>query len=193
MSPYAVEDAAIFAAMPDALRQNLSDALQDKLDERVLNRTGNGLLDFGTDPTAPGAATDYAGYSDAMFEAVDGTYANTIGQVRMLVGSSIYAHMGKTYRNANSVDSALDVLTRQSAGVRVSGNVPAYANNRQEAVVVKGPARRNCVAAVWDGVQIFEDMYSRAQEGERRLYGVMLYDFSITRTAGYVRHAFRNA
>lgn len=196
---YQREKAAVFAMMPDALRANLSDALQDKLDERILNRApvanGNpgGLLQFGTDPTAPTAETTYALYSSAMFGAVDGIYANMISDVRMLVGSAIYAHAAETYRNNNAPESALEVLARQSGGVRVSGNVPAYAGNLQEALVVKGGPRRNCVAAVWDGVTLFEDQISRAQEGEVRLYAVALYDFSITRTAGYDRARFRNS
>ncbi len=112
---YTVE-AAVFATMPDALRQNLNDALQNELDKKILVRTSDGLLDFGTDPDTPASASNYAAYSDAMFEAVDGLYANMIGDTRMLVGSSIYAHMGKTYCNANAPDSGLEVLARQYGG-----------------------------------------------------------------------------
>ena len=190
---YQREKAAMFAMMPNALRQNLSESIQDKLDERILNRTGDGLLDFGTDPANPSAESTYSEYSSAMFAAVDGTYANMIGDVRMLLGSSIYAHMAETYRGNNAAESILEILNRQSGGIRVSGNVAAYANNRQEAVVIKGGPRRNCVAALWDGVALFEDQVSRAEEGEIQLYAVGLYDFAVTRETGYVRHRFRNS
>ena len=89
--------------------------------------------------------------------------------------------------------SVLNVLQGESGGIRVSGNVPGYASNRQDAVVIKGPARRNCVAALWNGVEIFPDPYSRANEGEIRLYVVGLFDFAITREDGYKRYRFRNA
>ena len=70
---------------------------------------------------------------------------------------------------------------------------PAYASNFQDALVVKGVARRNCVASVWDGIQLIPDAITRATQGEVKITAVMLYDFSVLRTAGYNRHRFRNA
>ena len=190
---YSVEDAATFPSVDSALRAELTAALQDKLDERVLNLTDAGLLQFGTDPTGPAAASGYADYIKAMYGGVDGKFSGEIGDVRMLVGHATYSHMSSVYRADQSTMSALDVLSEKSGGVRVGGNVPAYASNRQDAVVVKGTGRRNAVVALWGGVEILPDPYSRAEEGERRLYGVMLYAFKILRDAGFSRARFRNS
>ena len=193
---FQIEDAAVFAYMPDALRQNLSDALSSELDKQILNRGTDGLLKFGTDPTTPSAATTAAQYLASAYQGVDGLYANMVSEVRMLVGAGaggVYPHLGSSpVATATDVNVA-EKLSQVSGGVRVSGHVPAYASNHQDALVIKGPARRNCVSALWQGVSLIEDRITRADEGEVKLTAVMLYDFAILRTAGYNRHRFRTS
>ena len=82
---YAVDDAAAFALMPEALRQNLGDALASALDKQILTRTGDGLLDFGSDLSTPKAATTVARYlaltdRGRSVNAVDRTAAHGVGQ-----------------------------------------------------------------------------------------------------------------
>ena len=60
---YSREDRARFAGMDAALRQNLSDALSSGLDKIVIAKTDSGLIDFGTDPTAPGTKAKFDGLS----------------------------------------------------------------------------------------------------------------------------------
>ena len=159
---YQREDAAVFANLDSALRMNLRDALQDDLDDFILNKTNAGLLHFGSNPAAtPTAETTGAAYLAAMYAGVDGTYAQSIAQVRMIVGSEIYAHMAAQVPSGRD-DSALDILTARSGGIRVSGNVAAYSQNRQDAVIIKGMGRVNAVAPVWQGIQIFQDEFTRA-------------------------------
>ena len=43
------------------------------------------------------------------------------------------------------------------------------------------------------GMELFEDVSSRAAEGEVRLYGVQLHDFAVLRPSAFVRHRFRNS
>ena len=93
--------------------------------------------------------------------ASTGKYANSISEVRMLLGSTIYAQMGGTLVATTTDVSVAEKMERILGGVRVSGHVPDYAANKQDALVVKGPPRRNTVAALWDGVQIFEDNVSQ--------------------------------
>ena len=192
---YQLEDAAVMAYLDGALRQNLSDALQAELDKQILRRS-DGLLGFGTNPSTPGAETTAAQYLAAIYDAVDGIYAQDAAAIRMLVGSGangVYAHMGGTFRGNSAADNIATLIGRLSGGLRVSGHIAAYSSNHQESVVIKGPARRNCVAAVWQGVQIIPDMVTRAREGEVKLTAVMLYDFSVVREDGYKRHRFRTS
>ena len=160
---------ATFPGVGDALRANLSEAVSSKLDSEVLNRTDDGLLQFGTDPGNPSAATTGAEYIAAAYGAADGLYAASVGDVRFIVGAGAagtYQHMGKTKASTgNSVEiTVAEKLMAITGGLRVTSLVPAYASNRQDAVIVKGPARSNTVATMWDSVSI-EDIVTDAKKG----------------------------
>ena len=189
---YSREDAAKFAGLDAALRTNLQDGLSDGLDYAVLRTTNEGLLDFGTDPTAA-AVTTFAGYKSAIYDSVDGRYASMASDVRLLVGAKTYQHMGVTYRANNADDSALDVILRIAGGVRVSAHVPAPSSNDQFAVAGRALALRHAVAPIWEGVTILSDPYSESKFGQIRLTAIMLYAFKIIRTAGFKRLAFQVA
>ena len=192
---YQIEDAAALGFLDAALRENLSDALQSELDKTILTRTSDGLLDKGTDPGTPGSASTAAQYLAAVYGGVDGLYAQDASEVRMLVGSGAsgtYGHMGGLPVATGSDINAAEKVADVSGGLRVSGHVPAYASNRQEAVIIKGPARRNTVAAIW-GITLIPDEVTRTTQGEIRLTAVMLADFAILRTDGYKRHRFRTS
>ena len=190
---FQVEDQAALGFLDAALRQNLSEALGSELDKKILTRTGDGLLDFGTDPTTPTAATTAAEYMAAAYAVDAGVYANSVEEIRMIVGPETYVHMGSVWRANGSDDNIASLFSRLSGGLRVSGHVPDYASNHQEGVVIKGMPRRNCVAALWQGVSLIEDRVTRAKQGEIILTAVSLYDFKILRTDGYTRHRFRTS
>ena len=189
---YSREDAAKFAGMDAALRTNLGASLSDGLDYAVLRTTDEGLLDFGTDPTVA-AKTTFAGYKSAIYDSVDGRYASTAKNVRLLVGAKTYQHMAVTYRANNSDDSALDIVMKISGGVRVSAHVPAPDSNDQFAVTARAIGLRHAVAPIWEGVTILSDPYSESKFGQIRLTAIMLYAFKIIRTAGFNRLAFQVA
>ena len=102
--------------------------------------------------------------------------------------------MGSTLVNTGTAAevSVAEKIANITGGLRASSLVPAYGSNRQDAAIVRGPARQNIVAASW-GVELLPDPFSRAAEGEIRLYVISLFDFAITRTAGFVRHRFRTS
>ena len=153
---YSREDRARFAGMSEALRMNLNDALMDKLDQQVL-AGANGLF-HGTnlDNHAAAAVTTFANYkADLAYARVDGRYANGVEELRIVMGSASYAHAATAYRasgnNADAIDAALDVLMRDTGGVKVSAHVPAVASSKQNAVIRLG-MRRDMVAPIWEGV-----------------------------------------
>ena len=82
---YTREDAAVFGSLDGALRTNLRDAIENRFDHYILRKSSDGLLAFGTAPSNPTSATTGAEYLSAMYAGVDGTYANEIGAVRMIV------------------------------------------------------------------------------------------------------------
>ena len=113
------EDRARFAGMSESLRMNLSDALSDSLDKQIISGT-NGLLTGTNLPNNNvSTITDFAGYrSDLLFGRVDGAYAGSVADIRVVLGQATYGHAGTQYRgNAGDV-SALESIMRTSGGVR---------------------------------------------------------------------------
>ena len=188
-------DLAIFPMLEDSFRADLGDAVQNAIDVDLLTRTSKGLLDLGTDPdTVPGgSATLPATFLSDLYSGVDGIYASNVNQVRVLYGPETYAYAGGLVIVASHPETTMDKISRISGGVLVSENAGAYANNKQEALIVKGQARRNCVGAVWNGVQIIRDEVTRARHGEVRLHVIAMWDFNVIRPAGYIRKAYRRS
>lgn len=184
---YAQEDRARFAGMDSALRMNLSAALSDALDNKIINQffaAAGGLAD----PADPTAVAAFATYKQLPYDQIDGRYASVAGDVRFLVGSATYKHAANVYRTNNSDESGLDAWQRVSGGVRVSAHVPAAAGNVQGMLArLNGGASMDAVAPVWDGIEILNDPYTKSANGQIRLVATMLYNVGIVRADAYKR------
>ncbi len=186
-------DLATFPMLEDGLRADLGAAVQNAIDVDLLKRSGEGLLDFGTAPTAPANATTAAEFLVDLYTGVDGVYAGSIGDVRVLYGPETYAFAGGLAIATGHPETVIDKVSRISGGVLVTDNAGAYTGNRQEGLIVKGVGHRNCVGALWSGVQIIRDEVTRAREGEVRMHVIGMWDFAVVRTAGYVRKSYRRS
>ena len=189
---YSREDRARFAGMDSALRENLSMGLSDGLDDQII--TGSEGLLTGTKLANHDAAavTDYAAYVNMAFGRVDGRYASGAGAIRVLMGASVYAHAGATYRNASVDRTALDRLMDITGGVQVSDHVPAAVGNKQNAVIRLG-MRRDMVAPVWEGVTIIPDEVTKAKAGQIVITAMMLHAVKILRTDGFYKQQIQTA
>ena len=184
---YNREDRARFAGMDEALRMNLSDALSDALDFQIL-AGANGLL-TGTNlaDNAVTAQTTFANYiSQCGYSRVDGRFATTTGDLRIVMGSETYAHAGASYRDETADWNSLDQLARITAGVRVSDHVPAAASDKQNMLIRRG-MRRDMVAPVWEGITLIPDEITKAANGQIVLTAVMLHAVKILRTDGFFK------
>ena len=178
---YSREDAASFAGMDEALRQNLRAALSDKLDEKVIAN----LLADGTavDLTAT-APYRYATFHSALYGAVDGRYASSVGQVRAVMASDLYSNAAGLYRTNNSERNAIDELEMRGGGVMVSAHVPAlHTTSGKGKAIYRSGSRMDAVAPVWQGVTLINDQVTRAKSGEIVLTAVMLYAADTLRAA----------
>ena len=192
---YSREDRARFAGMDSALRSNLSDALSDSLDKQILAGT-DGLF-TGTNLANHNvtAETNYAGYrADFLAGRVDGRFAMTYDDLRIVLGSGTFAHADSVWRgtNTNNDVSALDVLSMKAAGLKVSAHVPAVASNKQNAVVRLG-MRRDAVAPIWEGITLIADEVTKAGSGQIVVTAVMLYAFKILRAGGFYKQQSQHA
>ena len=179
---YSREDRARFAGMSEVLRMNLGDALADALDQQIIAGT-NGLL-TGTNLANNNVniVTTYNGYREAFaYGRVDGTYASTVADVRVVMGSATYAHCSTQFVNNRD---ALSDLMAASGGVKVSAHVPAASGDKQNSIIRLG-TRRDMVAPVWEGVQLIPDEITLAANGQIKITAVMLHAVKILRAAGF--------
>lgn len=185
---YTREDAARMQGLDSALRVNLSDALSDKLDSVILTGTDGLLTGTNLANNAAGAADTFETYRNRfVYGNIDGKFAMTAMDLRLLVGDDTYADMAGTYRSGNAADNpALTTMMAETGGVRVSANVTATASNKQNGIVRRG-MRMDAVAPLWRAMDVIVDEYSQSKAGEIIITVVMLYAFEILRAEGFVK------
>ena len=190
---YSREDAARFASMDAALRENLSMGLSDGLDNQILAGT-NGLL-TGTNLANHNVtvATTYALYrSQFAYGRVDGRYATTTADLRIVMGADTYANAASLYRGNNDNTDALQSLMNATGGVRVSAHVPATASSKQNAVIRRG-MNMDMTAPVWMGITILDDQITMAKTGTIVITAFMLHAVKILRTDGFFKQQTQHA
>ena len=187
------EDAARMAGMGDELKEALQGGLADKLDSEIMRGT-NGLMTGTNLPNHNASAeTSFSAYiSDFGYSRVDGRYAASGADVRLVMGSETYAHAGGQYRHANADDVALDRLTEITGGVRVSAHVPAAVSSKQNVLIRLG-ARRDMVAPVWGAVTLIPDEVTKAGNGQIVLTAVLLHAVKILRAGGFYKQQSQHA
>ena len=192
------EDRAVLAGMEDALRADLSGALSEALDKVIVagqaaNPVVPGFLGTGlAAPADPAVISDFAAYVASTAGQIDGRYAMSAGDVRLLVGADTIAHMHSLF-SAGSGESAAGYVARLFGGLRVSAHIPdTDADEIQGGVVARG-SQRAAVAPVWEGLSLVRDEITQAAQGRLRLTLVMLYSFKIVRAAQFSRVAFKLA
>ena len=192
---YSREDRARFAGMDSALRQNLGDALSDKLDQQILNGT-EGLLN-GTVLANHNvnAVTTYANYrAEFGYGRVDGTYAMSIADIRVVCGSGTYGHMAAQFRSTNAGDrAAVEDLIDVTGGVKVSAHVPAVSNANKQNAVIRLGMRRDMVAPIWEGVTLIPDEVTKAASGQIVVTAVMLHAIKLLRAGGFYKQQSQHA
>ena len=191
---YSREDRARFAGMDASLRQNLSAGLSDGLDQQVI-AGGEGLLD-GTNLDNHNVSTEttYALYRSQLgYGRVDGRFASSIADIRLVMGSATYGHAAGEFRSNNAGDrAALEDLSSATGGVRVSAHVPAVASNKQNVIVRRG-MRRDMVVPIWEGISLVPDPVTGIKKGEISITAIMLHAVKIIRAAGFYKQQTQHA
>lgn len=184
---YSREDRARFAGMDAALRENLSAGLSDGLDKAIISGSAGLLAGTVLANHSQAASTTFDNYiGQFAFGRVDGRYASTTSDIRIVMGSRSYSDAGQVYRNTTVDRTALDRLIELTGGVRVSAHVPAVASNKQNAIVRLG-LRRDYVAPIWSGITILPDEITKAASGGVVLTAIMLAAQKLTRAGGFYK------
>ena len=184
---YSREDRARFAGMDSALRMNLSDALSDKLDQQILNGA-NGLLEGTNIPNNNvSTQTTYALYREQFaYGRVDGRYATSPEDLKVIFGAAGFAHAASQYRGGADNTDALMAMKAAGVSVKVSSHVPSVAATKQNTVIRLG-MRRDMVAPIWQGIQLVPDEITKAAKGEIVITAIMLHAVKILRTGGFYK------
>lgn len=187
--------ASRFPGMEQALRQSLSDGLSNAMDKQIISGATIGLL-TGTvlANNAAGGVTSFAQYiSRLSYSRVDGEFASSAADLRIVMGAGTYAHAGSVYRGTNSEETALDRLARAAGGIRVSSHVPAVSNSNKQNVLIRRGMRRDYVAPVWNGVSLIRDEFSKSQRAEIQLTAIMLANWKLIRSGGFWKQETQHA
>ena len=190
---YSREDRARFLGMDSALRDNLSMALSDKLDQQILNGD-EGLLD-GTNLTNHNVSTEttYALYREQFaYGRVDGKYASSPEDLKVVMGAATFAHAASQYRGNTDNTDALFAMKAAGVAVKVSAHVPAAASNKQNGVIRLG-MRKDMTAPIWEGVTLIPDEITKAANGQIVITAIMLHAIKILRDGGFYKQQSQHA
>ena len=191
---YRRTDAARFAGLDASLRLALNGGLQEKLDQQAIEGTDGLLTGTNLPNNNVSAVSTFALYlSGLLYGRVDGRFARTPSDVRMIVGAGTFTHASSTYKGNNSDESGVERLQEKSGGLMVSAHVPAVSGNKQNALIRLGMERGGATQPLWQGVSLIIDEFSRAAYGEIIVHAVLLANFAITRKAQFSKRQTQHA
>ena len=193
------------------LRENLSLALSDELDDQAINGAGqnndlNGMFKALTDPSAPAAGVaSFDTFVAAFAGGIDGLWANTVGDVAIVAGVDTYQLSAKVFRDVGTNNghrgdiSFADYAKEHFGGFWTNKRMPAKANHIQQAILYRkgrsmmggGGVMRTAVCPHWGEVSI-DDIYSGSAKAERYVtMHVLLGDVILVQPDAYAQVAFR--
>ena len=212
----AIEDIAAVGQdnFESILRQQISLAVSDELDDQMLNGDGMnddliGIFERLTDPSAPAAGVvNFDGFISAFADGIDGLWSSTMSEVSIIAGVDTYKLSAKTFRD-RVIDTGQrggvslgDISFASYAPLHTSGwgtnkRMPATDTNVQAAILCrKGrsmmPApTRTAVCPSW-GYFTIDDIYTGALKGQRRfVISTLVGDLILVQPDAYAEVAFR--
>ena len=193
------------------LRENLSLALSDELDDQGLNGAGanndlTGLFARLMNPTAPGATiASFDDFVAAFAGGVDGLWASRMNEVAIVAGVNTYRLSAQTFRDAAGQDlgdkAFADYAMAMFGGWWTNQRMPDPASNIQQAILYRmgrsmaggSGALRTAVCPHWNAIDI-DDIYSGSARGERYFtMHVLLGDVILVQPNAYRQISFRTA
>ena len=191
---YRRSDAARFSGLDASLRLALSGGLEEALDKQAISGTDGLLTGTNLPNNNVNAVSTFALYlSGLLYGRVDGRYARTPGDVRMILGQGTFSHASAAFKGNNSDESGVERLQEKSGGLMVSAHVPDVASNKQNCLIRLGMDRGAAVQPMWEGVSLVVDEFTRAAYGEIIVHAILLANFAITRKAQWHKQQTQHA
>ena len=170
-----IEDVASFGndSFEAALRENARAVLSNEYDKQVIAGNGTspnveGLIGQMNDPTNPSDIATYDLFVSGAMEGVDGLWAKTLRDVRLIVNPVTYRLAGTKFRGNNGLETAAAHLTGQLGSFSTNSRMPAKASNVAKAIIYRAgrPGIRTAIHPTWGAVAI-DDIYTDAASGQR--------------------------
>ena len=183
-----VEDAAQFADLESLLRADLRMALNKLMDDAVVSNDAvkpnpGSIISHATGAPAanPAAVATLADIDKAFTDGIDGLYAYTRNDVRVLHGIELEKYLGST-RHTEIPDTYATLVDRAGGMRRATSRIPANmpAANIERAYRIL-PEELRAYAPVWEGLEMIRDPYTDAKSGKVRITMLMLFGFDIPR------------
>ena len=206
-----LEDIAAVGAQnfESILRQNLSLALSDELDDQMVNGDGlapnlKGMLASLTDPGAPATGVaDFDKFLAAFAGGIDGLWASTMKEVGLIAGVDTYKLSATTFRDAAGQDlgsvSFADYAMANFGGWWTNKRMPATDSHIQTGILYRmgraamgaSAGMRTAVCPHWGEIAI-DDIYSGSASGVRSFtLHVLLGDVILVQPDAYAEVSFR--
>lgn len=190
MYSYRAEDVAKMGqSLESALRADMSGAMSEHLDAQLIAGSGTapnvpGFFNELTDPTNPTDAVTYTNFVGSVAGLVDGRYALTAKDARLLVGSDTYAKLAASFATSTARSAAMWAES-EAGGLRTSAHVPAKSSNIQKALAVRRQNAGCAVCAHWPGIELIVDRVTKKKSGIVELSMIQLFAFKIVREAAF--------
>lgn len=191
--------------LESTLRADLRREMGFQIDNQILNGDGTGAnvsgilasLDDTPFPALAGSAKDPAQLTwetarEMLYGNLDGKFARTEADIRLLVGDSTYNRLRNVYRSgatASNVDG-IDAMRALGSRVRRSFMIPAQSAflsgaTKREQHVVFAAEPMAAVAPVWQGITMIRDPYTNAKNAQIVMTAHMMFDFVFRRKDGW--------
>ena len=146
-----------------AMQNDLAQSTADAVDKKIIDQLFTDL----TDATDASGIISYENFIAELSGGVDGKAANSIGQVRALLGVATYKlASGKISTNGDL--SAVDYAAARAGGIFVSSNMPGKSGTRQKGLLAKTGAPGSVASVFFGSAELLNDPWTLSQRGERR-------------------------
>ena len=149
--------------------------------------TAGAPIDPGAVATAEDAYAAYSGF-------VDGRYAGTSKDVKLLVNGDTYGYFGGIILTGSDTTATRGMM-QEGGGLMTSANLPDVDAMISLAIRARGMMGSGAVCPVWEGVRVLRDEISpdMAAKGQIALTVYMLYSFAVIRSEQFGLVKFKTA
>ena len=169
-----------------AIQADLAAATADAVDKKIITQLFSDLPDAAD----ASAIVSYENFIGTLSGGVDGKAANSIGQVRALVGVATYK-LAASKISTNGDLSAVDYAAARAGGIFVSSNMPPKSGTRQKGILAKTGAPGSVASVFFGSAELLSDPWTLSNKGERRLTLLSFHQVLTLRKPAFAEASFK--